>query len=173
MSGRIYLIRNLVNGKGYVGQTRSSLKVRIQAHLQRTIRGSDLPIHSAIRKYGLENFTVLEVVSCEDLNHLNELERHYIRFFGTFMDKGHGYNLTSGGDVPVEISSIVRLKMSVAKKGKSPWNKGKVDPNRKIRVKVKRTFSEETRKKIGQANSLKLKGKPWSDARRNAQRKRV
>lgn len=60
----IYLIENKTNGKKYVGQTRD-LKSRLRAYKSASFnpdsKDYDRPIHRAIRKYGLENFS-FEVV---------------------------------------------------------------------------------------------------------------
>ena len=56
--GRIYIIRNKVNDKVYVGQTTVSLKLRFQNHLSAARRGLDYVIGKAIRKYGEENFYI-------------------------------------------------------------------------------------------------------------------
>lgn len=117
--GYIYLIRNLVNGKGYIGQTVNKVARRFDQHKYSANRGSNDALHRAMRKYGIENFSVKEVVSCESLL-LNDLERHYIQFYGTFASIGHGYNMTEGGDgTPGTIPTAEQRKnMSSAHKGK-------------------------------------------------------
>jgi hypothetical protein len=40
---------------------------------------------------------VEEVASC-DSSLLNDLEKHYIKFYGTYAPTGHGYNMTKGGE---------------------------------------------------------------------------
>ncbi len=136
--GYIYLIRNLVNGKGYVGQTSSSIEERFSEHVAASNRNCSNALYKAMRKYGIENFFISKVASCDSLL-LNDLEKHYIRFYGTFAPTGHGYNLTLGGDgvLGYTMSDESKAKMSLAKKGKPmsedgkrarkgniPWNKG-------------------------------------------------
>jgi hypothetical protein len=57
VAGYIYLVTNLLNGKGYFGQTRSTLDHRWTQHLvgARTTRSA---LHCAIRKYGGANFRI-------------------------------------------------------------------------------------------------------------------
>lgn len=96
MIGRIYLIRNSVNGKGYVGQTIYSIAHRWSAHKNEAKGESLCALHCAIRKYGIEKFFVSEVAQC-DLALMNDLEKYFIEFYGTFHSQ-HGYNLTVGGE---------------------------------------------------------------------------
>jgi group I intron endonuclease len=78
MTGHIYLIRNLVNGKGYVGKTELSVDCRYSQHLRNASAFVNTALYRAIRKHGTENFSVEEVASC-DSSLLNDLERHYIK----------------------------------------------------------------------------------------------
>ena len=93
--GHIYLIRNTLNGKGYVGKTEKTIARRFSQHEEWARRGSSFPIHRAMRKYGVENFMVTEIVSFES-DFLNDLETGFIGIYGTFAPGG--YNLTLGGD---------------------------------------------------------------------------
>jgi hypothetical protein len=59
--GCIYLLRNLINGKGYVGKSIQK-DIRWNVHRKAAFSGrSTLAIHRAIRKYGWNNFSA-EVV---------------------------------------------------------------------------------------------------------------
>lgn len=133
MNGHIYLIRNLVNGKGYVGQTIQTVPKRWIAHKSCATHDRGNAVHAAMRKYGTENFTCNEVVSCDSLL-LNDLERHYIKFYGTFAPTGHGYNLTEGGETPPDCTGTKRSEETKKRMsesahkgptGRIPWNKGK------------------------------------------------
>jgi group I intron endonuclease len=181
MLGKIYLIRNRINGKGYVGQTIKSLRIRFNEHKYKAKQGSNCALHKAIRKHGVENFEIKEVVSCETVL-LDDLEKHYIKFYGTYAPAGHGYNLTEGGDggfdgrvIPKEslarMSEVhkgnsyakgykhtdeAKLAMSVAKKGKAPYPMTEAT-KAKISATLKgHTVSQKTRNKISEIQ----KGKP-------------
>jgi hypothetical protein len=52
MKGHIYLIRNLINGKGYVGQTTKTVTARFSEHRYEAGRGTEYVLYRAIRKYG-------------------------------------------------------------------------------------------------------------------------
>jgi len=96
--GIIYLL-SFPNGK-YIGHTIQGIKIRFKEHLRDTRKGSNLPVHNAIRKYtDLVNIEVIDKASSPE--QLNELEKKYILEYNTFNDNGknkNGYNLTIGGD---------------------------------------------------------------------------
>lgn len=112
----IYIFRNNINGKCYVGQG-ISLRKRIKHHFSniRTQR-YDLPLYRAINKYGLHNFTIdiLESfvpnnISNEQLiKKLDKLEIEYIEKYDSYHN---GYNCTVGGDY-----GVLGLKMTDAQK---------------------------------------------------------
>lgn len=95
--GRIYIIRNTVNDKVYVGQTHVSIKLRFQNHLSAARRGLDYVIGKAIRKYGEDKFYVELLEECL-IEELNEREQYWISFFKA-TDNKFGYNMSIGGNV--------------------------------------------------------------------------
>lgn len=95
--GRIYIIRNTVNDKVYVGQTHVSIKLRFQNHLSAARRGLDYVIGKAIRKYGEDKFYVELLEECL-IEELNEREQYWISFFRA-TDNRFGYNMSIGGNV--------------------------------------------------------------------------
>ena len=95
--GRIYIIRNTVNDKVYVGQTHVSIKLRFQNHLSAAKRGLDYVIGKAIRKYGEDKFYVELLEECL-VEELNEREQYWISFFRA-TDNRFGYNMSIGGNV--------------------------------------------------------------------------
>lgn len=95
--GRIYIIRNIVNDKVYVGQTHVSIKLRFQNHLSAARRGLDYIIGKAIRKYGEDKFYVELLEECL-IEELNEREQYWISFFKA-TDNKFGYNISIGGNV--------------------------------------------------------------------------
>lgn len=97
-TGLIYKYTNLINGKVYIGQTSTSLEVRHKKHLQSAKSEADNGyFHRAIKKYGIENFS-LEIIE-EDIpiDKLDEREKHWIAQYDSFYVSGKGYNLTAGG----------------------------------------------------------------------------
>ena len=95
--GRIYIIRNKVNTKVYVGQTTVSIKLRFQNHLSAARHDKDYVIGKAIRKYGEQNFYIELLEECLS-SELNEREMYWISFFNS-TDNKCGYNISIGGNV--------------------------------------------------------------------------
>lgn len=99
----IYQYTNKINGKKYIGQT-NNLSRRKKQHIQDSIHchqgheiSYNLPFHSAIRKYGIDNFDceVLEIIDTEDWNEVNKLESEYISKYNSLVP--NGYNLQAQG----------------------------------------------------------------------------
>lgn len=97
----VYLIRNSINGKLYVGKT-SDLDRRWAEHLT-IARGGRLQypkhhhyLHSAITKHGASNFEVLVLKIFESENESLLFERNTI---SSYLNSGVKlYNLTTGGE---------------------------------------------------------------------------
>lgn len=84
------------SGKSYHGITCGSVKNRITRHCRDANKGSDLLLHKAIRKYGIDNFKVEVLSETTNRSELARLEVEGIAKDNTF--KPNGYNLTRGGD---------------------------------------------------------------------------
>jgi group I intron endonuclease len=121
----IYQIKNIVNGKSYIGQS-NDIKTRWERHIKEAQDGSDRSIlYAAIRKYGLSafKFSILETLDMYSQEKLNELEMKYIQIFHSFRDdpEGGGYNSTPGGvfgKIDEEANFRRGQSISRAKKGK-------------------------------------------------------
>jgi hypothetical protein len=112
--GIIYLITNKVNGKKYIGQTVHSASRRWGGHKLSANKGSRLPIHSAIRKYGPENFTV-EVIAESLKPFLSDLERFFIklhRSHHTQHDTTGRMGATDPAVVPITRGSVRSVTLS-------------------------------------------------------------
>ena len=96
MIGYIYKITNKINGKTYVGKTTKTVLGRWKEHLHDSTkeRCKNRPLYRAIRKYGIDAFTV-ETLEEVNLENLSERETYWIEYFHTY---SNGYNATSGGD---------------------------------------------------------------------------
>lgn len=165
----VYLHRNTVNGKGYVGWTSTSMEWRWRRHCYSAQEGSRLYFHAAIRKYGIESFTheILDVLATEA--GAKRAEKLWIKRLGTF---GSGYNLTMGGEgvmgLRYPVSEETRQKMSKAHKGRK-LTPAHIARLREVKRGVKlgphspesnelrskalkgRSTSDETRKKIAES----------------------
>lgn len=94
----IYLITNVINNKQYVGQTVNKVQRRFNQHKNSAYNIKDkdnkAPLHQAIKKYGIENFTVEILEECPN-NQLNEREIYWINKLDTYQK---GYNASLGGN---------------------------------------------------------------------------
>ena len=156
--GSIYLIRNTVNGKCYVGQTVCDIGKRIHQHLESGNRGSKL-VYQASQKYGIEAFTV-EILHDGILDFmLDELEIQEIKRHNTLSP--NGYNLETGGHANKSLSPETRRKISVARIGK----KHTLEARQKIgKANIGRTPSKATRLKMSASliGNTRNKGKKQS-----------
>ena len=96
MKGFIYKITNKVNQKIYIGKTTKTIEERWKEHQCDAFkqRNENRPLHRAIRKYGVTNFSIELVEEC-DISILSEREIYWIEEYHSF---SNGYNATLGGD---------------------------------------------------------------------------
>lgn len=93
----IYKIKNLINGKAYIGMTARDPSKRWWEHCNIAEQKSGYFIHQAIRKYGSDYFSFQVIVQTKIKEHLKDLEILMIKEHNTHMSK-NGYNKTWGGD---------------------------------------------------------------------------
>ena len=80
----IYKITNQINNKVYIGLTTCSLEYRWSRHVAESKNLSNTKdLYKAMRKYGVENFTIEEIGNTDDLKELGKLERNYIRKYNS------------------------------------------------------------------------------------------
>src|SRR4030042_3523154 len=87
----VYKLQNKMNGKIYIGQTANALSVRISKHSR-----TNSLIGKALRKYGLQSFTILIIDEAHSKNTLDEKEKYWIAIYNSQVP--NGYNFTNGGD---------------------------------------------------------------------------
>lgn len=107
--GTVYLIRNTINGKCYIGKTINNPKRRIWEHLNCTTMGNRL-IRSDVEKFGIKSFVseyLHEGISGELLD-THEIEA--IKTHNTLAP--NGYNLTKGGEGRVSANMRIQRKAS-------------------------------------------------------------
>lgn len=108
----IYIIRNKVNNKVYIGQS-----VRIQERLQEHRTNSSNPhLKRSIHLYGEDNFSFDILCECSE-SELDDKEKEYIAKFNS-TDPEKGYNIQPGGKLSEAVKSAeYRVYLSdVAKK---------------------------------------------------------
>ena len=96
LKGKIYIIKNNINSKVYIGQTINTLKHRFNQHARVALEKCNKnSIDYAIQTLGKENFWIEEIETC-DYNELDEKEIYWINFYNSFEN---GYNMTLGGQL--------------------------------------------------------------------------
>ena len=98
MTCGIYMIRNKVDGKMYIGQATDIEGARWKIH-RNELRGNrhyNEHLQRSWNKYGEDNFEFIILLECEE-NQLNTFEEYYI-FESMAYDPRVGYNKTYGGD---------------------------------------------------------------------------
>ncbi|MGM7635535.1 helix-turn-helix domain-containing protein [Bacillus sp. Hm123] len=166
MTGSIYLIRNFITGKCYIGQTIQNPEDRFKQHLKLLKTNENQLISKAIRKYGEKSFefTILESNIPEEK--LNEKEIDYIQKLDTLYP--NGYNLSEGGQKAKRQPVLLEKETSILKwidEGKSLreialilgvthptvktiLNRNQIQPIK--RSKYKPVITEEEKSKIAQ-----------------------
>ena len=93
----IYKITNTLNGKMYIGKTNFTIEKRWREHCQDSQKETlqKRPLYSAMKKYGIENFSIEEIEQLETPQQAEEREKYWIEYYGSFKN---GYNATIGGD---------------------------------------------------------------------------
>ena len=142
----VYIIRNLVNNKVYIGQSKSCT-IRWRSH-RSELKGnyhSNTYLQASYNKYGLEAFeySILEPCSSDVID---ERERYWIKFYDS-TNRDFGYNRESGGHKNKKHSEESKQKMKEASKNENHYP----PPSRKG---IK--WSEEHKKRVSEL----LKGKP-------------
>jgi len=127
----IYCIENLINGKKYIGQGADAENRMRQNHK------NCYALNDAVKKYGNENFEKYILVYCEEWE-LERLETECIKVFHSHVSE-RGYNISWGGNAPMRgrTSSPETIK-KISGENNHGFGKHR---------------SEETRKKIGEAQT--------------------
>jgi len=153
----VYLIRNKLSGKCYVGVS-VNIHSRWRQH-KYWAKNKEVvsKITNSIKKHGVENFEFSVIELCEK-DFFDEKERYWISKYNSVEN---GYNLTYGGSVRKIVSEETKEKMSKSRLGvpKSESHKNKiaeVNGSRESREKFSklnlgRKLSDETRKKMSES----------------------
>ena len=108
--GRIYKIVNAQNDKVYIGLTTRPLSKRFNEHKTDKRKTRITGISRAMRKYGYEHFSIVEISTAENKKELMQMEKDYILEYNSLAP--NGYNFTTGGEdygfLPETITKISR-----------------------------------------------------------------
>ncbi len=171
----IYMIRNKINNKRYIGQSRN-IRRRWAGH--RWSAGKfKYELSKDLKKYGIDNFEFSVLEECS-INELNEKEKEYIRL------KKPEYNISSGGPGNTGYCPSEETRKKLSKKNKEYWKKlpkakklkiiqtqltgptiGKPrtkETKAKLRTKAliqfKNGMPDDTKKKIAESNKKAMRG---------------
>lgn len=99
MTGTIYIIKNKINSKVYIGKTLLSIDKRFAEHKRDSLKYTNRVLYRAFNKYGLDNFFIEELEKTSD-EKVEEREIFYIKKYNSYIgfSNSNGYNSTLGGD---------------------------------------------------------------------------
>lgn len=119
--GYVYRVVNEISGKIYIGQHKGSFDSRYF--------GSGIKIKSAIRKHGIQNFSVKQIGFCASKDELDNLEIKSIEKYRSIFRSDLIYNIANGGGTTAGVfpSEESRKKNSESHLGISV-NKGSNNP---------------------------------------------
>ena len=162
--GYIYIIKNSINSKVYIGQTKKSIQERWKEHLYSSTYRNQV-LYIAMRKYGTEHFFIEEVEYVDANTSLDEREKFWIKKYNSISP--NGYNITGGGSRFADDNPMyhkeVREKISKLFKGDNNPSK-----RPEVREKIRKTqtgkkASKETKEKMSKNNGRYWKGKHRSE----------
>lgn len=109
-TGTLYIIKNKINNKVYIGQTTISIDERWKQHIRKSKNEAiKYKLSNAIRKHGAENFYIEALESSVPMDRIDQKEVEYIEKYDSFKN---GYNSTRGADKgifsSIEEKEIVR-----------------------------------------------------------------
>lgn len=149
----IYIIKNKINDKVYVGQS-VDIKARWYAHKRsakkETDQSANTQIHTAMREYGTENF-YLEVLELCDYSKLSEREIYWIKKYNSYEN---GYNMTRGGESCLgETNGRALLTEEMVREIRAAY--GNKIPFKEVYEKYKNTISKRGLQKVWHCEAWK------------------
>ena len=166
MKSGIYLIKNIINNKVYIGSS-VNIDRRWVQHKQDLTSGKHHSIHlqQAWDKYGEQNFKFEIIEEVQKQEHLISYEQVYLEYYKSYEgDKGYNICKVAGSPLGLRHSEETKRKMSEAKRKQSEETKKKIseahngkklseETKQKLReVNTGKKLSEETKRKIGEAS---------------------
>ena len=133
----IYKIENKKNGKIYIGKTTRTTKERMTEHRRR----SESVIDKAIKKYGIENFSVEVIDEATTAEELDVKEIYWVEHYQSMIP--NGYNQCYGGKTSVGFHHRAESKAKMSNAKKDAYN----GPNNPFYGKK---HSDESKKKMSQ-----------------------
>ena len=148
----VYKITNNINKKTYIGQTTQKLYYRWNNHIYNMKNTkNNHPLYNAMRKHGVENFTIEEIDGANSITELNYKEWLRIHMHNTIAP--NGYNLREGGDASGKMS---KEAIRVNSESKKIYYKNNLQHNCKkvINIKNKKIWNSAT--ECWRENNIKI-----------------
>lgn len=151
----IYGIRNLINGKIYVGKTGMNFGDRWDSHRSLLNNGKhDNPhLQNAWNKYGQDNFEFIVIEDCS-IEELDDKEKYYIKIY---KDLNLAYNIHDGGNEGNNLGKHLSEEI-----------KRKIGEKNRINN-IGKKHSDETKKKMSQAHQGMKYASMSEEGRKNIQ----
>lgn len=156
----IYKITNISNNKIYIGQSIDPNE-RWKRHINLSKTNPIQYIHRAMNKHGIENFAFEIITSYETKEEVNDAEANYIKEYRT-LNNEFGYNIKPGGHVVGVWKQSEETKKIMSEKWHLDHSAESIEKTRLANLGSKKPHSEETKRKIGEANKISLLGKKQS-----------
>ncbi|MDP1686476.1 GIY-YIG nuclease family protein [Hydrogenophaga sp.] len=106
---KLYVVTNTVNGKQYVGLTMTSLGQRLKQHFAAAKRGRKSAFSNALRKYGVDAFTISLIRS--DAQSYAALQQQEVEEIERRDCIRNGYNTAKGGAIGTSKETMIAGKV--------------------------------------------------------------
>ena len=139
----IYKINNSVNDKIYIGQTIQPLKNRWSSYVSETLKNKKTrPIIKAMRRYGVDKFSIEIIDTAGTIEDLDEKEIYWIKYYDSCNPK-KGYNASPGGHSNNGMNSwTTEYQKEVRKKLRDDKLGGKNPAAKKVKCRNEETKEE-------------------------------
>lgn len=158
--GCVYLARNRINEKCYIGKTIKKFETRKRWHERSSIREDGWYFHRSLKRYGLDSFEWEILFESASNEELCAAEIRLISKLNT--RRPNGYNLTSGGDGVRDLDSDTINRMALfhtGRKRSDETRKRISDACKGLKRRLGAILSDETKLRI----SIGRKGKFHSE----------
>lgn len=149
MKSGIYLIKNIINNKVYIGSA-SNINKRWSRHKKDLVKGKhhSCLLQRAWDKYGEQNFKFEVIEEVSNPEHLLSYEQVYLDYYKSYHNnKGYNIHKIAYSAYGIKRSEETKKKMSEANKGR----KHNEETKKKIGEASKNRMTEEHKKKISEA----------------------
>lgn len=152
---KIYLIKNKITGKLYIGQTKRELSKRLVEHARHAFRNNTVELSKDLRWFGLMNFEISLLEEINDPTCAFIREQYYIDLYNTIKN---GYNMKLEFKIKTQLKmdkSDELIKENNIRNGLS-WNLG-ISTKKYVGNKISKAKKGKSIKQRKQTEETKLK----------------